>query len=178
MDDVMFYVNVGGQTIGPANEQQVIDAIRAGKIPGEADICRVGESEWRYVREVEPFSREFGAVVPAPPPPPRASLPAAAGSSTPGAAAPAKRPSWVIAVVIAVPLLASCLGCIVLATMMGGGQGAVASTADDEPTPSVAAPRRSVGELIVGAWVRPGLAPEVYAADGTLRIGTDPPATY
>lgn len=171
MSDVMFYVNVGGHTIGPASEQQVIDAIRTGKIPRGADICRVGESEWRYVHEMEPFAREFAmGVTPAPPPPPRR---ASAGGLRWSSLGPIGK-----VVVVA-------LGGIAVLTMLGVGlafreivRRRVAdadSVVGSVPEPAA---RRPVAELIVGAWVRPGLAPEVYAADGTLRIGTDPPGTY
>jgi hypothetical protein len=82
MADTLFYVSIAGRTIGPVTEQQVLDGIRARKVPGDADICRVGDSEWRYVREVEPFAREFAPAALAPPPPPRPTTQEPVGVST------------------------------------------------------------------------------------------------
>ena len=52
MDATHYYVNVGGTTSGPATERQVLSAIRAGKIPRDADVCAVGAAEWQRITEV------------------------------------------------------------------------------------------------------------------------------
>lgn len=103
MSDATFYVNLGGRTIGPTTEQQVIDAILAGKIPSDADICRVGDPEWRYVREVEPFARELVQAATPPPPPRRTegstvsdSLPAPEASAPTAPAQELRPTTWLI----------------------------------------------------------------------------------
>jgi hypothetical protein len=47
-----FYVNVAGRTFGPVSRRQILDALRSGRIPQDADICRVGDSLWRSPREL------------------------------------------------------------------------------------------------------------------------------
>lgn len=67
MEERKFYVAVGKRTIGPVSAEQVIDAIRKGKIAPDADACIVGGADWTPIGEMRQFAREFGSPVAIPP---------------------------------------------------------------------------------------------------------------
>lgn len=56
-----WYVRIGELTIGPVTSTQVIQSIEAGNIVGTADVCRLGKTEWRSIRDEPLFVRAFTA---------------------------------------------------------------------------------------------------------------------
>lgn len=184
MSAVSFYVAIGERTIGPVTEQEVLEGIRVGKVPRDADICRVGDSEWRVIHEVEPFASAFAPTPPPPPPPRRTGNGKGVRWSRLGLLA--KIGVVVIGVFAVIALVNfAMMGAYLLQrrpppTAVAQAPTAAPATAPPTAPPAVALPppTRDVRALIVGTWVHSGLAPEVYSADGVMRLGNDPPGTY
>jgi hypothetical protein len=148
VDEQKFYVAVGERTIGPVTAAQVIEAIRRGKIAGDADVCAVGDEAWTKIRDVTPFASEF-APSPAPvatAPRQPAPLPQAAVAAPPTAASPLASGGTVVE---AAP------GGFDFAptTVLGGTAVPVASS----PTRSTAAPIQVTRRMLAGAVLGVGV---------------------
>jgi hypothetical protein len=71
-----YVVCEGSEAVGPVEEDLIERGILTGKIPLDAQICGVGESEWKSLASVKAFAQAMRAVAPPPPSPGRSSPPA------------------------------------------------------------------------------------------------------
>lgn len=83
-----WYLHSDGKTVGPLDEDEIVQRIAAGTLGRDAMVCAVGTSEWRRIRRVPLFGAAFEAAAgkgvserpsshppaadPQPPPPPPA----------------------------------------------------------------------------------------------------------
>ncbi len=59
-----------GQTVGPAEESQLITQIRAGSVGTGCWVCEAGGSQWQAIRTHPAFASAFAPQASKPPPPP------------------------------------------------------------------------------------------------------------
>jgi uncharacterized protein (TIGR00266 family) len=69
-DPGVWYVSIQGQQQGPLPTAQVVEGIRAGRIPREAWVCGAGKSEWTPITGEPLLAAGFTQTGWAPPPPP------------------------------------------------------------------------------------------------------------
>ena len=72
-----WYMAIGGQQVGPVNEQDVVNAIRSGSADGTTLVFVAGMASWTPLREVPKFQPHL----PAAPPPMPAAVAAAPSAS-------------------------------------------------------------------------------------------------
>ncbi len=65
----IWYLAVNGQQEGPLAEAEIVERIRAGRLPHGAYVFAQGMPSWVPVGSQEPFAAAFGAGGPIPPPP-------------------------------------------------------------------------------------------------------------
>jgi uncharacterized protein (TIGR00266 family) len=70
MSESPWYVAVAGRQEGPYPEGEVVQRIRAGRIPREAHVFGGGAANWVPIASVEAFRDAFAGAAAAPPPPP------------------------------------------------------------------------------------------------------------
>jgi uncharacterized protein (TIGR00266 family) len=71
MSEAQWYMAVGGQQVGPVNEQDVVNAIKSGSADGTTLVFTTGMDNWTPLRQVDRFRSHLPAS--APPPVPAAS---------------------------------------------------------------------------------------------------------
>ena len=71
MSEAQWYMAVGGQQVGPVNEQDVVNAIKSGSADGTTLVFTTGMDNWTPLRQVDRFRSHLPAS--APPPMPAAS---------------------------------------------------------------------------------------------------------
>ena len=77
MSEAQWYMAVGGQQVGPVNEQDVVNAIKSGSADGTTPSCSRPEwTNWTPLRQVDRF---------------RSHLPATRAAADPGSVGPALR---------------------------------------------------------------------------------------
>jgi len=72
MSEAQWYMAVGGQQVGPVNEQDVVNAIKSGSADGTTLVFTDGMDNWTPLRQVDRFRSHLPASAPPP-------IPAAAG---------------------------------------------------------------------------------------------------
>jgi hypothetical protein len=118
-----WYVNANGTTFGPAEDAQVIEWIRSGRMLHATMICYVGSQQWVELASYPPFAEALRFV--APPPPPMGM----AAPVQPRPAAPKSKPTdprlklviWVL-VLLLVSFTSAWLGLVLSIAMLGSSE--------------------------------------------------------
>jgi len=76
MAEAQWYMAIGGQQVGPVNEQDVLNAIKSGSADGATLVFTNGMDNWTPLRQVDRFKAHLPASAP-PPMPPSAGRPSA-----------------------------------------------------------------------------------------------------